>query len=182
MRIAIDLDNTLIKFNIFWFNKLERFGYKLCNHTRWDLQNYSEDFSIESIKLFQDFDFLKNIPLYEGVYSKLLEWHNKNYVLEIITSRNIKLKEFTIDFVKSKMPMISKVVIPDTYDKVDSLINGNYDVIIDDNPLSIESALYAKIKNIYMISNMDTVYTYPYINEFKEKNVKIVSSINDILI
>lgn len=182
MRIAIDLDNTLIKFNVCWFNKLERFGYKLNNHTRWDLQNYSNEFSEESIKLFQDFNFLENIPLYEGVYSKLLEWHNKNYTLEIMTSRNIKLKEFTEGFVKSKMPMISKVIIPDTYDKVDSLIKGNYDVIINDNPLSIESALYAKITNIYMISNMDTVYTYPYINEFKEKNVKIVSSILGVLI
>jgi hypothetical protein len=64
MKIEVDLDNTLIKFNVSWFNRLEKFGYKLFNHEKISLDDYSIDFKNESIKLFNDEYFLSKIPMY----------------------------------------------------------------------------------------------------------------------
>ena len=182
MKIAIDLDNTLISFNKSWFDKLsDEYNYKLDDHTTWRLENYSESFRVKSVELFRNEIFLNSLLPYDGSYSKLQEWYDKKYEINVISARDLDLESITVSFVNRVFPMVSNTIIAGPLNtKEEFLRNGNYDVLIDDNPLCVKAASTVGIKYIYMVSNSDTRYNVSYIDDYKKCGVNIVSSVFEI--
>jgi 5'(3')-deoxyribonucleotidase len=184
MIIGIDLDNTLVNLNDFWIRKVSKeLGYNFTgkDHTRWSFDNYPQDFIKRTFELMVDPFFMGNLPIIDGAFGKLLEWKEAGHTLIVITSRCKELEEVTCNFIIREFSQINKTfVLGVDNDKEDILVKEKINVIVDDNPMCIKSAIKLGIKHIFMISNIDTGYNHPYIEEYKKQGVKTVSSIKEI--
>ena len=121
-----------------------------------------------------------NLPIIEGSQAKLLEWKSKDNELDIVTARQQLLSNATHKFIRREFPMVDNIKVVGWDNNKEDFLR-DYDVIIDDNPLCIKSAIKLDIPYIFMVSNSFTKYNYPYYEQFKDK-IKIVDSIVDVII
>jgi uncharacterized HAD superfamily protein len=178
MNIAIDLDNTLFHNNIVE-DVISELKMDITSY-KWDLEELGKEGKDECYKRFKNPSFMCNLKAIKGCKEKIEEW-SKNHTLFCITSRHKSLMENTLKMIRSCYPSIENIVIVGGFNKLNSFISQNIDVVIDDSPHSVSDALKVdKIKQIYYISNSKTVYNHNF--NFENDRVTKVEGLKDIIL
>lgn len=174
MKIAIDLDMTLVDHTEYYKNIFKKYKTKFYPTAYWTLADYPEDIRKEVFKDFTDPE-CRAVTTYTPIkksISTLYTLKDRGYEIDIVTSR-VKSKK-NEEYVRRLFPMVDKVHILGLDAKKYEFINKkHYDLWIDDYPKG-----YNETKcDIILISNKYTKYNWDF-----RKELDYVKRIDKVLL
>ncbi len=185
MKIGIDIDDVLVEFAKGYLNKYEEKYEKKVNFEDifsfdlWKPLGISKQEAIDLADSYYDSLEFDNIGVLEGAKSALREI-SKNYEIFLITSRPIKLKEKTNNFINQHFSGIPlRIIFSNDFfsqgmkSKAQICEEEGIKLIIEDN--KNYSALCAK-KGIKVF-----LFDKPWNKNFKRKNIERVYNWSEIL-
>jgi 5'(3')-deoxyribonucleotidase len=158
MNIAIDLDDTLVELDsVDRVSEVYGLNYKKSDVLTWTYNEFPENFRSAIFAKFIDADYMCSLRPFLNVTEKLVDLKNQGHYLICATSRDLKIKDRSIEFIKKTFPQFDKILVEP--DKVPNLIQYKPDILIDDSPKHIMKSLSYGIES-YLISNNDTKYNW----------------------
>ena len=168
MRIALDLDGTLLNTDYLFKNILEEQGMKYSEPTSYGFSNYPTKVKEEIIDRYKhDHYSIYALPFYRGAFEKINEWRGKHELYIITARHNV---EKTKQFINALLSVpFNNIYV--THNKLPLLKSLRVDLWIDDNPFDL-------IK-IYNSGIRCCVVRHKY-NEHLEDIIPSVSNINEL--
>jgi len=160
MKIAIDLDDVLVRINIIEGvlrdmniplkrNEIKSYGfYELPEKARKEVWRRFKmrKYMVDQAK-----------PI-RGTKKKMKEWAREGHEMFCLTSRDDKIAKATKAFVKKEFPLIQDTLVLNGTKK-EALLRGGFDVLIDDALKYMNEALSVGVAAI-LISNQHTPYNW----------------------
>lgn len=176
MKIAVDLDNTLVNLDFFGI-ACWRAGVT-PRHTSWEMPEVGPRVIEESIRLFENPDYMGNLAPLPDTEDTVRSWC-RNHEVDVVTSRPRSLSECTAALVTRLFPGARLRMICEG--KKPFLDRGKpaYDVVIDDAPHHITHAINCGVPRVIMISNDETSYNHRFRGI---EGLEVVEGIADIKI
>ena len=172
MIIGLDYDNTLVN-NTAIETAAKNLGITIPQEYTYYLDGLKEDHKKETVRLFNDQNYMSNLLPIEGALTQLERWKRCGHKVIIITSRHTSLRESTENAISINFPnVIDKVCFASEYyiNKFLLIQQEKIEVWIDDNPYDTVNTVKAGI-NTYLISNKNTPYNYSIKHIFEDNHV-----------
>ena len=179
MKIGIDLDTVLIDLTQLYRDAFVFEGYtKFWYPETWEMDNYDALISAHVKAMFKQQYYMATLPYTErrDDLNELFNDLRKNgHSLYIITSRPETHGYIINQQIKIDFPDIFCRILH-TDNKVNAMLNNGIDLLVDDNPETIEA-----VNNAGMVGVLYSNYTTPYNYDYKYKKGFGLKSIESIL-
>lgn len=176
MVVVFDLDNTLF-YNSVVDDVCEK--HNIVRGKRHDLTDLPDHVRNECFQKFGDVSIMGSLKLFDGAYDVVNRILSMGHEVHVVTSRDNRLKNCTLDMVYTHLPHGIKITLVGSYDKYDVYSKLKADIVIDDFYHHINEAKMAKVPYVVMVSNKYTPYNHEYVSCVENLGGVVIENIKD---